>query len=105
MTATLQPGTLRTRLETEVVVVVSNDLWEQDGHTFPEVERHVTGVAGDLVIVRVDDVLAAVEAPTPHERVIRRLGGAADVAAFVTRRLAQYERMWEGCGCKVDYYD
>jgi hypothetical protein len=23
----------------------------------------------------------------------------------VQRRLEQYERMWDGCGCRIDYYE
>jgi hypothetical protein len=24
---------------------------------------------------------------------------------FVADRMAQYERMWDGCGCRVRYYE
>jgi len=95
--------TLRQRLEQESVVRLSADEWERSQDAVTEIERHATGLAGDLVIVRIDDVLAAVESPTTAQRVIRRLESAAEAAAFVAGRLAQYERMWEGCGCKIDY--
>ena len=104
MTDSLGLATLRQRLEHESVVVLSADEWELSRDAVTEVERHATGLAGDLLIVRIDDVLAAVESPTPAERVIRRLESTADAAAFVAGRLAQYERMWEGCGCKIDYH-
>jgi hypothetical protein len=97
-------ATLRQRLEQESVVRLHASEWERSQDAVTEIERHATGLAGDLLIVRIDDVLAAVESPTPAERVIRRLKSAADAAAFVAGRLAQYERMWEGCGCKIDYY-
>jgi uncharacterized membrane protein len=97
-------ATLRQRLEHESVVILTADEWERSQDAVTEVERHATGLVGDLVIVRLDDVFAAVESPTPAERVIRRLGSTAEASAFVAQRLAQYERMWEGCGCKIDYY-
>ena len=25
-------------------------------------------------------------------------------ARFVAERMDQYERMWDGCGCRIDYY-
>ncbi|MDH4043440.1 MAG: hypothetical protein OEY20_01835 [Gemmatimonadota bacterium] len=80
------------------------DEWTAMATAFPEMERHATGLAGDLVIVQVADGLAAVEAPTDPERAIRYLGDWDAVRRFVAERLAQYERMWEGCGCRIDYF-
>ena len=45
----------------------------------------------------------AVEEPTSRQRVLRRLA-EDEVAAFVKDRLDTYERMWDGCGCKVEYF-
>ena len=49
--------------------------------------------------------MAAVEAPSKAARVARLLGGEAEVRAFVAKRLEEYERMWDGCGVKIDYLD
>jgi len=56
-------------LEIESVVIVPVDAWEAQAAIFEEVERHPTGLAGDLVIVRIGDTLAAVESPEPGHRV------------------------------------
>jgi hypothetical protein len=82
---------------------VSADDWAAMAASFPEIERHATGVAGDLLIVRTGAGLAAVELPTDAERIIRPLADAEAARRFVDERLAQYERMWEGCGCRIDY--
>lgn len=37
-------------------------------------------------------------------RVARFLGGPDAADAFVQKRMEEYERMWDGCGVKVDYY-
>jgi hypothetical protein len=79
--------------------------WERLAPAFPEVERHNTQLAGDLVIIRVGKDLAAVEEPSKGARVARLLGGAEEAEAFVRQRLEEYERMWDGCGVKVDYFD
>ena len=93
-----------TRLEAERIVRLSREEWEAVAPAFAVLERHATGVAGDLLIVRGPSSLAAVEEPSSGERVIRRLPDEAAARLFVQERLAQYERMWDGCGCKVDYY-
>jgi hypothetical protein len=78
--------------------------WEGLAAVLEEVERHPTFLAGDLVIVRCDAGLVAVEEPSSRERVIRLLGGEEEARRFVRERLDTYERMWDGCGCKVEYY-
>lgn len=85
------------------VARITADEWTSVAAAYAEVERHATGLAGDLILVRTPDGLAAVE--TPHEgvRVVRLLGDASAASAFVRHRLEQYERMWEGCGCRIDY--
>ena len=95
---------LARRLETERVVSLTADAWAALADGVEEVERHSTGVAGNLLIVRVESQLAAVEEPSSGNRVVRRLADTNEAGEFVRQRLEQYERMWDGCGCKVDYY-
>jgi len=96
---------LDARLEAERIVEISTAQWDRLAPAFEEVERHATGLAGDLLIVRSAGGLAAVEQPAPGARVIRRLAGAGEARALVARRLETYDKMWDGCGCKVDYHD
>ena len=95
---------LEGRLDTEGIVRIPAAVWSEIASGYEEVERHSTFVAGDLLIVRAGSRLAAVEAPSSGERVVRRLANSEEVRRFVGQRLDQYERMWDGCGCKVDYY-
>jgi len=87
------------------IVPMSRAEWEGIASSFPEVERHNTQLAGDLIIVRAGDALVAVEAPSRDARVARALGGPEEARAFVARRMEEYERMWDGCGVKVEYFD
>ncbi len=95
---------LTTRLHVERIVPLSRGEWEAVASDFEEVERHSTGVAGDLLIVRGGSGLAAVEEPKSGERVLRALADEDTARTFVRQRMAQYERMWDGCSCKIDYY-
>lgn len=92
------------RLNKEGIVILPLHEWESVASSFPEVERHFTVLAGDLVIVRGPEGLVAVEEPRRGERVLRRLDDDDVAREFVKDRLDSYERMWDGCGCKVDYY-
>lgn len=92
------------RLLDESIVVLERNEWEAVADQFEETERHSTFIAGDLVIVRVDSMFAAVEQPDSKKRVLRLLRTNDEVRNFVEQRKEEYERMWDGCGCKVDYY-
>lgn len=95
---------LNRRLVSETVVTLAPEEWAELAGGFEEVERHATLIAGDLLVARDPDGLVAVEEPSPKERVVRRLADDAAARAFVEDRLETYERMWDGCGCRVEYY-
>jgi hypothetical protein len=95
---------LKRRLKAENIVTISAAEWAAVAGSFEQVECRDTFVAGDLLIVRSEAGLAVVEQPSPEQRVVRRLSDDAEASRFVQRRLEEYERMWDGCGCKVDYY-
>lgn len=79
--------------------------WEFLAPAFTEVEKHNTQLAGDLLVVEREGSLLAVEQPSRESRVARILGNPEEAAIFVQKRLEEYERMWDGCGVKIDYYE
>jgi hypothetical protein len=95
---------LNRRLRRERIVPLPTEQWEVLADAYEILERHETLIAGDLLIIRVADGLAAVEQSKPQERVVRWLGDAEDARRFVEDRIETYDRMWDGCGCKIDYY-
>jgi len=98
-------GDLENRLRLGRAVPLSAGEWGELARHFPVVERHQTQLAGELLIVRLGDQLVAVESPSRDARVARLLGGNDEAREFVNRRMEEYERMWDGCGVKVDYYE
>ena len=95
----------RDRVESGGTVPLSREEWESVADAFEVVERHNTQLAGDLLIIRVGDALAALESPSRDARVARLRGEEEEVRTFVQKRLEEYERMWDGCGVKVDYFE
>jgi hypothetical protein len=92
------------RLRAERIVPMPASQWAELAYEFEEMQRHDTLVAGHLLIVRGEAGLAAVEQPSADERVVRLMSDEDEATRFVADRLDKYERMWDGCGCKVDYY-
>jgi hypothetical protein len=102
--ALMDTGELIQALDAGEVVEVSDAEWSRLEERVTVTESHETGQAGLLLIVELEGRTAAVESPAPGRRVLRQLEGPAAVRRFVTDRLDTYERMWNGCGCKIDYY-
>lgn len=87
---------LAARLAAGDIVPLGEREWARLAAGFEVVERHNTGVAGELLIARGTSGLCAVERPDRDRRVVRPLADAASAAAFVAARLAAYERAWDG---------
>ncbi|MEO8230927.1 MAG: hypothetical protein ABI638_01510 [Ignavibacteriota bacterium] len=39
------------------------------------------------------------------EIIVRKVSSIEDANKFIRERLDFYERKWDGCGCKIDYYE
>ena len=102
--ALMTAAQLNARLKREGIVALSAAEWMAVAGGFEEMQRHQTFIAGDLLIVKGDAGFAAVEQPSPDQRVVRHLRDSDDVHRFVLQRMGEYERMWDGCGCRIDYY-
>jgi hypothetical protein len=65
-----------------------------------------TCIAGKIRILRVDDrILVQEQAPETKDLIVRELPSKEDAERFLEDRLSTYERMWDGCGCKIDYFN
>lgn len=82
-----------------------------DGATLEEllavaeiVREEDTLVAGRIRILSADGFTLVQEETPEGQALVRRVRSAGDGERLVEQRLEVYERMWDGCGCKVDYY-
>jgi hypothetical protein len=63
-----------------------------------------TRLAGWIRILSLDGRVLVQEETPDGEVLLRRLDSPTSAGQFVQRRLADYERMWDGCGCRIDYH-
>ena len=96
---------LLTELAAGKIVPMSAAAWADLAARFDVVETIATGMAGDIVLLRLPPPnkgkskvrgWALVEQPSPSERVIRPLADEKTARALIADRLAAYERMWDG---------
>ncbi len=56
-------------------------------------------------VLKYDEKFFVQETTFKKEILIRKMDSMNDVDFFVQERLDYYERKWDGCGCKIDYYE
>jgi len=62
-----------------------------------------TCVAGWIRVLHIGDHFVVQEQTPEGKILVRRLNSRETAERFVEDRLSDYERMWDGCGCKIDY--
>ncbi len=66
-----------------------------------EVDTHISGW---IRILDLDGIIILEEETTEGEVLLRQFKSVEMAAALIGDRLATYERMWDGCGCRIDYH-
>lgn len=94
---------LRRRLMNGEIVPLTADVWRPLEKTFREVDRHGTGVTGDIVVFEDGGGYVLMERPWDGMRILRRIAERDDVFLFVAKRREQYAKMFAGKGEEIDF--
>ncbi|NOZ85173.1 MAG: hypothetical protein GXP49_02710 [Deltaproteobacteria bacterium] len=78
--------------ELEGLLAASKPLREED-----------TGFCGPIRILQKDKEILVQEQSDKGEFMVRSFKGEEQAEDFVNKRLEEYDRMWDGCGCTIDY--
>jgi len=63
-----------------------------------------TLISGYIRILKFEDYYITQETTDKNEVVLRLYDSKEKAEALVLDHLDTYDQMWDGCGCKVDYY-
>lgn len=63
-----------------------------------------TCVAGWIRVLAVGELTVVQEETPDGDVLIRRMPSPEAAERFVEHRMTSYERMWNGCGCRIDYF-
>lgn len=71
-----------------------------------EILRSENTYLSDFIrLLKFDDNLFIQETTLDKEIILRKMNSMEDADKFFQERLDYYERKWDGCGCKIDYYE
>ena len=67
--------------------------------------EHNTLISDYIRIIKLDEKFVVQEKTDKNEIALHLFEDEKSARKFVDERLEIYEKMWDGCGCKVKYYD
>ncbi len=64
-----------------------------------------TLISDYIRILKIEDHIMIQEKTDKNEIALHLVKDEQEATEFVNERLETYEKMWDGCGCKIKYYD
>lgn len=96
---------LSKRSDTEKYIVISHgeltDLLKSSKIIFEQ----DTCIRDMIRILKVENHFFIQEKTNLDEIIIRRFDSEADALKLLNERMEIYDKMWDGCGCKINYYE
>jgi len=68
------------------------------------IEEKDTHISDKIRLLKLNGELLVQEKSNKNEYILRLLPNRKEADLFISERMETYDRMWDGCGCKVDYY-
>ncbi len=91
-------------LEKQTVVTLAPDGFAALLESAITVREGDTRMSGWIRIFESDGAVLLQEETPKGEILLRKMVSIQDAEVLLKSRLDTYERMWDGCGCKIDYY-
>lgn len=85
-------------------IVKQDDLKELLSQSKIIIEKD-THISDKIRLLKYKDELFIQEKSNKDELVVRIMKTKKEAEEFIKERLEIYDRMWDGCGCRVEYYD
>lgn len=63
-----------------------------------------TLISDKIRLLKFEDDFFIQEKSNKNEIIIRIVNSNSEGEIFINNRMETYDKMWDGCGCKVEYY-
>jgi hypothetical protein len=90
--------------ENKKIVFVTENQLEQILSDTEQIIEENTIVNNFIRILKYQDYLLIQEMTDKNEIALRKAESLQQALAFIKERMELYDKMWDGCGCKIDYY-
>jgi len=96
---------LSNKLKTEKYLIISADELHEMLKSSVKILEQDTRLRDYIRILKLDDAYIFQEITNHGEIMIRQFNNEADAMNLVNDRMQIYDKMWDGCGCKINYYE
>ena len=87
------------------ITAVSEETLQELLGSVDVVRRIDTQLQGFIYLLWKDPFWIIAEYLDATKAVLRRVDSRKAGESFIEKRLAAYEKMWDGCGCRIDYFE
>jgi len=96
---------LSDKLKTEKYIVISANELAELLKSSKIVFEQDTRLRDYIRILQIDAHFILQETSNTGEMIIRSFENVIEAMNLVNDRLQIYDKMWDGCGCKINYYE
>jgi len=100
----MKDGDLSAKIKNQTVVQICREDLGSLLEAAAVLRSEDTGLSGLCRILSWEGVLLFQEETPRGEVLIREMNSRKAADQLMADRLATYDRMWDGCGCKIDYF-
>ena len=95
----------KSRFDNESIVNITQQELDELLSASKVLEERNTMMCGYIRILQLDNLIFIQEQTDKRELIIRRSGSLEQAHSFVDQRIEIYDKMWDGCGCKIRYFE
>ncbi|HAB51024.1 MAG: hypothetical protein A2315_11480 [Ignavibacteria bacterium RIFOXYB2_FULL_35_12] len=105
MNSILSLKELNKRFETEKYLIISDEELTDLLKSSQIIFEQDTRLRDFIKILKFEDHFYLQEKTNLGEIIIRQFKNKADAMNLLNDRMEIYDKMWDGCGCKINYYE
>lgn len=92
------------KLSQKKIILLSPEKLEEILEHTKIIDEKNTIINGHIRIIKYGHHIFVQELTNKNELSLRKLNSLEEAKQFLNTRLNTYDKMWDGCGCKIDFY-
>ncbi len=93
------------RFKTNKYLIISTNELPELLKSSEKIFEQDTRLRDYIRILKIENFFYLQETTNQGEIILRKFTNEADAMKLVNDRLEIYDKMWDGCGCKINYYE
>lgn len=96
---------IKSLLQNKPFAIISQSQLSELLRTFQVVYEQDTRLRDFIRILKADNMFLFQEKTNRGEIIVRKFDSESEARKLLNERMEIYDKMWDGCGCKINYYE